>query len=133
EASKDRGIAAGEGRSDPVGSPVVGHLVEASRTPPLRGDELNEALNGLPYWSGDGQALTRTVELPPDNLDRVLDRLDRLRVETGRGPRIGRPDATTAVLTVRSRQAGAVTAQDVDLAHTIDDAIDEAGAGMASG
>ncbi|MFI7576720.1 DUF2267 domain-containing protein [Micromonospora sp. NPDC049497] len=113
-----------------AGGGVVG---PTTSTPPLRGDELNEALNGLPYWSGDGQALTRTVELPPDNLDRVLDRLDRLRLETGRGPRIGRPDATTAVLTVRSRQAGAVTAQDVDLAYTIDDAIDEAGAGMASG
>ncbi|RKN48565.1 DUF2267 domain-containing protein [Micromonospora endolithica] len=114
---------------DPGGG-VVG---PTTSTPPLRGAELDAALDALTYWSGDGTSLTRTVELPADNLDRVLDRLDRLRVEIGRGPRIGRPDATTAVLTVRSRQVGAVTAQDVDLAYAVDDAIDEAGAGMAGG
>ncbi|RLK25068.1 pterin-4a-carbinolamine dehydratase [Micromonospora sp. M71_S20] len=113
-----------------VGGGVVGAV---SATPPLRDTDLREALSELPYWSGDGEALSRTLELPADNLDRVLDRIDRLRQETGRGPRIGRPDPTTAVLTVRSRQAGAVTAMDVDLAHAVDDAIDEAGAGMAAG
>ncbi|MFV2116446.1 DUF2267 domain-containing protein [Micromonospora sp. LOL_025] len=113
-----------------VGGGVVGAV---SATPPLRDTDLREALDELPYWSGDGEALSRTLELPADNLDRVLDRIDRLRQETGRGPRIGRPDPTTAVLTVRSRQAGAVTAMDVDLAHAVDDAIDEAGAGMAAG
>ncbi|MEH0974671.1 DUF2267 domain-containing protein [Micromonospora sp. CPCC 205546] len=114
----------------PVGGGVVG---AASATPPLSDADLREALGELPYWSGDGGVLTRTVELPADNLDRVLDRLDRLRQDTGRGPRIGRPDPATAVLTVRSRQADAVTAMDVDLAHAVDDAIDEAGAGMAGG
>ncbi|MEU9509952.1 DUF2267 domain-containing protein [Micromonospora sp. NPDC048170] len=114
--------------------PAADRLVGVvSATPPLGEADLREALSGLPYWSGDGDALSRTVELPADNLDRVLDRIDRLRQETGRGPRIGRADPTTAVLTVRSRQAGAVTAMDVDLAHAVDDAIDEAGAGMAAG
>ncbi|MGN9778468.1 DUF2267 domain-containing protein [Micromonospora sp. H33] len=102
-------------------------------TPPLTEAELREALADLPYWSGDGNALSRTVALPADNLDRVLDRLDQLREETGRGPKIGRSGATTAVVSVRSRQARAVTAQDVDLAHAVDDAIDEVAAGMASG
>ncbi|WP_326564099.1 DUF2267 domain-containing protein [Micromonospora peucetia] len=114
----------------PAGGGVVGAV---SATPPLDDADLREALSGLPYWSGDGESLSRTVQLPADNLDRVLDRIDRLRQETGRGPRIGRADPTTAVLTVRSRQAGAVTAMDVDLAHAVDDAIDEAGAGMAAG
>ncbi|WP_433393349.1 DUF2267 domain-containing protein [Micromonospora sp. KLBMP9576] len=113
-----------------VGGGVVGAV---SATPPLSDADLREALSGLPYWSGDGNALSRTVQLPADNLDRVLDRIDRLRQETGRGPRIGRAEPTTAVLTVRSRQAGAVTALDVDLAHAVDAAIDEAGAGMAAG
>ncbi|MER7459613.1 DUF2267 domain-containing protein [Micromonospora sp. NPDC126480] len=112
------------------GGGVVG---ATTTTPPLGDTQLREALVDLPYWSGDRDGLSRTVELPADNLDRVLDRLDRLRQDTGRGPRIGRPDATTAVVTVRSRQAGAVTAQDVDLAHAVDDAIDEAGAGINSG
>jgi hypothetical protein len=73
------------------------------------------------------------VALPPDNLDRVLARLDRLRQDNGRGPSIGRPGGTAAVLTVRTSQADGVTALDVDLAHQIDDAIDEVGAGMAGG
>ncbi|MCZ7422401.1 DUF2267 domain-containing protein [Verrucosispora sp. WMMA2121] len=113
-----------------VGGGVVGPV---SALPPLSAAELRAALTDLPYWSGDGTALSRTLELPPGNLDRVLDRLDQLRQQTGRGPRIGRADPTTAVLTVASANAGAVTAMDIDLAHTVDDAIDEAGAGMAAG
>ncbi|WBB68945.1 DUF2267 domain-containing protein [Micromonospora sp. WMMD812] len=113
-----------------VGGGVVG---AASATPPLSDAELSAALADMPYWSGDGTGLYRVIALPPDNLDRVLDRIEQLRQETGRAPTIGRPGPTAAVLTVRSRQAGAVTALDLDLARSIDDAIDEAGAGMATG
>ncbi|GIJ39629.1 DUF2267 domain-containing protein [Micromonospora andamanensis] len=113
-----------------AGGGVVGVV---SATPQLSAAELGAALADLPYWSGDGSALSRTLELPPGNLDRVLDRLDLLRQRTGRGPRIGRVGPTTAVLTVTSGNAGAVTAMDVDLAHAVDDAVDEAGAGMAGG
>ncbi|MEV7328431.1 DUF2267 domain-containing protein [Micromonospora sp. NPDC093244] len=109
-----------------------GGLVGASTTTPtLDADQLQAALDDLPYWAGDSDGLYRVVALPPDNLDRVLDRLDRLRQETGRGPSIGRPGGTAALLTVRTSQADGVTALDVDLAHRIDDAIDEVGAGMA--
>ncbi|MEU6077136.1 DUF2267 domain-containing protein [Micromonospora sp. NPDC047074] len=114
----------------PAGGGLVGAI---SATPPLDDADLRAALRGLPYWSGDGNVLYRTVELPSDNLDRVLNRIDQLRQDTGRGPRIGRSGPTTAVVTVRSRQADAVTAMDVDLAHAVDDAIDEAGAGIATG
>jgi len=113
-----------------VGGGLVGAV---SATPALTDADLREALDALPHWSGDGNELSRTVELPADNLDRVLDRVDRLRQETGRTPRIGRATPSTAVLTVRSRQSGAVTAMDVDLAHAVDDAIEEAGAGIATG
>ncbi|TNH31269.1 DUF2267 domain-containing protein [Micromonospora orduensis] len=109
-----------------------GGLVGASTTTPTLDDaQLQAALDDLPYWVGDSDGLYRVVALPPDNLDRVLARLDRLRQETGRGPSIGRPGGTAAVLTVRTNQADGVTALDVDLAHRIDDAIDEVGAGMA--
>ncbi|KAB1934514.1 DUF2267 domain-containing protein [Micromonospora sp. ALFpr18c] len=109
-----------------------GGIVGASTaTPTLDQAQLDAALDDLPYWAGDSDGLYRVVALPPDNLDRVLDRLDRLRQETGRGPSIGRPGGTAAVLTVRTNQADGVTALDVDLAHRIDDAIDEMGAGMA--
>ncbi|MFC4018771.1 DUF2267 domain-containing protein [Micromonospora sp. GCM10011542] len=124
-----------DGLRDLLNPPAAGGgLVGAdSTTPTLDAAELRAALADLPYWSGDADALTRAVALPPDNLDRVLDRLDQLRQETGRSPTIARPAATAAVLTVRSRQADGVTQLDVDLAHRIDDAIDEAGAGMANG
>ncbi|WP_410809486.1 DUF2267 domain-containing protein [Micromonospora sp. 067-2] len=111
-----------------------GGIVGASTTTPtLDPDQLRAALDDLPYWAGDADALHRVVALPPDNLDRVLARLDRLSQETGRGPSIGRPGDTAAVVSVRTGQANGVTALDVDLAHRIDDAIDEVGAGMANG
>ncbi|WP_431931422.1 DUF2267 domain-containing protein [Micromonospora sp. RP3T] len=111
-----------------------GGLVGASSaTAPLTESELRDALATLPYWSSDRRSLVRTIELPGGNLDRVLDRLDRLRAEGGRGPQIGRPDPDNAVLTVRTQQTDGVTTADVALAHRVDDAIDEAGAGMAAG
>ncbi|WP_089021223.1 DUF2267 domain-containing protein [Micromonospora coriariae] len=124
-----------DGLRDLLNPPEAGGgLVGASTTTPtLDAAELRAALDDLPYWAGDSDALYRVVALPPDNLDRVLDRLDRLRQETGRAPSIGRPGDTAAVLTVRTNQADGVTALDVDLAHRIDDAIDEVGAGMAAG
>ncbi|MEU7754252.1 DUF2267 domain-containing protein [Micromonospora sp. NPDC049101] len=124
-----------DGLRDLLNPPEAGGgLVGASTTTPtLDPDAIEAALDDLPYWTGDGQGLYRVVALPPDNLDRVLDRLDRMRQDTGRGPSIGRPGDTAAVLTVRTSQADGVTALDVDLAHRIDDAIDEVGAGMAGG
>ncbi|MGV9807024.1 DUF2267 domain-containing protein [Micromonospora chersina] len=124
-----------DGLRDLLAPPVAGGgLVGAtSATAPLDEQELRDALAQLPYWSSDRQSLVRTIELPAGNLDRVLDRLDQLRGETGRGPQIGRPDQDSAVLTVRTQQVDGVTAVDVDLARRIDDAIDEAGAGMAAG
>jgi hypothetical protein len=111
-----------------------GGIVGASTTTPtLDGAQLRAALDDLPYWAGDSTGLYRVIALPPDNLDRVLARLDRLRQDTGRGPSIGRPGGTAAVLTVRTNQADGVTALDVDLAHSVDDAIDAVGAGMAGG
>ncbi|MEO3747715.1 DUF2267 domain-containing protein [Plantactinospora sp. B5E13] len=119
---------------DLLGPPNAGGgLVDPSgATAGLTEDELRDALATLPYWSGDRSRLTRTIELPAENLDRVLGRLARLRPDTGRGPSIGRQSPDSAVITVRTRALDAVTALDVDLAHQIDDAIDEVAAGMAS-
>lgn len=112
----------------PTGGGVVG---PTGHTSPLTDEELRDALTRLPMWVGNQRALMRTIELPPDNLDRVLSRLDRLRAEVGRGPHIGRENDTTATLVVRTRRADAVTALDIDLAHRVDAAIMEAGAGMS--
>jgi pterin-4a-carbinolamine dehydratase len=110
------------------GGGVVGPQGHAA---PLEEDEVRAALRRLPEWTGDTSALTRTLILPPDQLDRVLRRLDRLKQQLGRGPRISRPDERTALLMVRTTHADAVTALDVELAERIDDAISEAGAGLA--
>jgi len=112
----------------PTGGDQVG---PTGATAALGADELTAAMAHLPYWETDGQALTRAIDLPPENLDRVLGRLARLRPEYGRGPGISRPSAGTAVLTVRTRRADGVTALDVDLAERIDETIEEAGAGMS--
>ncbi|WP_203711148.1 DUF2267 domain-containing protein [Asanoa siamensis] len=98
---------------------------------PLSDADVVAALRDLPEWSGDAHAISRTIELPPDNLDRVLPRIERLRAETGRSPHIARPSAGTATLTAWTSSTGTVTESDVDLAHRVDTAIDEAAGGMA--
>ncbi|RKR85818.1 pterin-4a-carbinolamine dehydratase [Micromonospora pisi] len=112
----------------PAGGGVVG---PRGQTAPLTDDELRAALADLPYWSGDRRSLRRTIELPPENLDRVLGLLAALRPANGRGPRIGRESPSTAVISVRTTRVDAVTALDIDLARQVDDAIDEAGAGLS--
>ncbi|MFC7549897.1 DUF2267 domain-containing protein [Plantactinospora sp. GCM10030261] len=112
----------------PTGGDLVG---PSSGTAELAAEDLATALARLPYWSVEDGVLCRTIELPPANLDRVLDRLSRLKPELGRGPSIGRPTPDTAVLTVRTGRAEGVTGLDVDLAHRVDDAVEDAGAGLS--
>jgi pterin-4a-carbinolamine dehydratase len=94
-------------------------------------EEVRAALRRLPDWTGDSQALTRTLVLPPDQLERVLLRVNRLKPELGRGPRISRTDERTAQFVVSTTNAGAVTVLDIELAHRVDEAITEANAGLA--
>ncbi|ROT29733.1 DUF2267 domain-containing protein [Micromonospora sp. HM5-17] len=137
-AEQDRGLIASldlpDDLRDLLGpSGAGGGLVDPSgATAALTEDELRDALARLPYWSGDRNRLSRSIELPAENLDRVLGRLARLRPETGRGPSVGRQSPTVAVITVRSRGLAGVSALDINLAHQIDDAIDEVAAGLAS-
>lgn len=110
-----------------------GLVATDGHTPPLTEAELRDALDTLPYWTATDRGLVREITLPPGNLERVLRRLAALRDEVGRAPHIGRPTPDTARLTVRTTESGgAVTTLDVELAHEVDAAIQEAGAGMAS-
>jgi pterin-4a-carbinolamine dehydratase len=112
--------------------PAGGGLVDATgRTATLTDDEIRGALADLPYWSGNQRALSRLLVLPPDNLERVLARLELLRQEVGRRPHIGRQSDSQAVIVVRTNAVRGVTATDVDLARAVDAAIEEVGAGMA--
>lgn len=113
----------------PSGGGVVG---PQGNIAPLTEDELRDALARLPYWSLEHNRLTRTLVLPGGNLERVLQRLERLKLDTGRGPHIGWQDGA-AVLVVRTNSADAVTRFDIGLAHDIDAAIEEAGAGIDTG
>jgi uncharacterized protein (DUF2267 family)/pterin-4a-carbinolamine dehydratase len=97
---------------------------------PLTAEEVRAALRNLPEWSGDTHALRRTIAMPPENLDRVLERIQVLRERVGRGPAINR-GTDTAELVVRTAAIGAVTALDIDLAALIDETITAAGSGMA--
>jgi pterin-4a-carbinolamine dehydratase len=114
--------------------PVGGGVVAATGgTPPLSEDELRAALSELRQWSGDRRALTRTITLPPENLELVLGQLADLKRRLGRGPDIGRDGDGSATLTLRTASVRAVTAADVELARRVDAAIDEAGAGINYG
>jgi pterin-4a-carbinolamine dehydratase len=98
---------------------------------PLTEEELGAALDTLPYWEGTRSALRRTISLPEDNLDRVLARIDRLRGDTGRAPKVVRDDRENATIVLNSPSLNAATGLDVALAHQVDATIDEAGAGIA--
>jgi uncharacterized protein (DUF2267 family) len=104
---------------------VTGHLA------PLNPEEVDAALRRLPDWEGDTSGLRRTIVLPPDSLDRVLDRIESLRQNLGGGVYTRRNDGNAEV-TVKTATVDAVTAPDVDIAASIDGLIDEFGAGMSA-
>ena len=95
-------------------------MTAVPRPPRLPPDELAAALSGLPLWSGDGEGIRRSVELPgfPDavaalvRIAFVAERLDH------------HPDVDlrwrTLHLTLVTHSAGGVTELDLELARRID-------------
>jgi pterin-4a-carbinolamine dehydratase len=98
--------------------------------PALTDEEVGEALDRLPYWSGDRHALWRTLVLPPENLRAVLDRLQWMKPDYGRAPHIEQRAPDRAVLIASTHSVDAVTALDVELAHRVEEIIEVAGAGI---
>jgi 4a-hydroxytetrahydrobiopterin dehydratase len=90
------------------------------RPPRLSPDEISAALHGLPHWSGDGDGLHRTVELPSFRgavaaivaMADVAEEMDH------------HPDVDlrwrTLHLTLVTHSAGGVTDLDLQLARRID-------------
>ena len=90
------------------------------RPPRLSPDELAVALSGLPLWSGDGEGIRRSVELPGFadavaaivRIGFVAERMDH------------HPDVDlrwrTLHLTLATHSAGGVTELDLELARRID-------------
>ncbi|MFW3170868.1 4a-hydroxytetrahydrobiopterin dehydratase [Geodermatophilus sp. CPCC 206100] len=90
------------------------------RPPRLSPDEIAAALSGLPLWSGDGDGLRRSVELPgfPDAVA-ALVRIGFVAEELDHHPDVDLRWRTLH-LTLASHSAGGVTDLDVQLARRID-------------
>lgn len=89
----------------------------------LSEDEIEEALDGLDGWSGDTEAITRTVELPSfTQAIAVVDEVALVAEELDHHPDIDiRWRTLTFVCATHSE--GGVTARDLDLAQRIDSII----------
>jgi len=100
-------------------------------TAPLTPEEVATALTELSDWRGDTHAISRSLTLPPESLDRVLARLDLLQQQAGHRADIHR-DGDTIVIRLHTEAARAVTTLDLDLALRIDTVITQSGAGIDS-
>jgi 4a-hydroxytetrahydrobiopterin dehydratase len=90
------------------------------RPPRLSPDEIAAALPGLPEWSGDGDGIRRTVELPTfrDAVDAIV-RIADVAEEMDHHPDVDLRWRTLH-LTLVSHSAGGVTQLDLELARRID-------------
>ncbi|MGY1634712.1 4a-hydroxytetrahydrobiopterin dehydratase [Geodermatophilus sp. SYSU D01186] len=88
--------------------------------PRLSPDELAAALSGLPLWSGDGDGLRRSVELPgfPDAVA-ALVRIGFVAEEMDHHPDVDLRWRTLH-LTLVTHSARGVTELDVELARRVD-------------
>ena len=90
------------------------------RPPRLSPDELSAALRGLPAWSGDGDGIRRTVELPSfrDAVAAIVAIAD-VAEEMDHHPDIDLRWRTLHLMLV-THSAGGVTDLDLRLARRID-------------
>lgn len=99
----------------------------ADRPTRLSDEQIDRALSGLPEWAGDATGICRTVNVPDDRIDPLVNRVQR---EAGaRGDRAHvdrRPGSVTFTLRTGSHT---VTEPDLLLAERIDAAIGEIGSG----
>jgi 4a-hydroxytetrahydrobiopterin dehydratase len=90
------------------------------RPEPLSPDDVSAALRELPLWSGDGDGLRRTVELPGfRDAVAAIGRIADVAEEMDHHPDIDLRWRTLH-LTLVSHSAGGVTENDLELARRID-------------
>jgi 4a-hydroxytetrahydrobiopterin dehydratase len=91
-----------------------------TRPPRLSPDEVSAALHGLPLWSGDGEGLSRTVELPSfrDAVAAIVAVAD-VAEEMDHHPDIDLRWRTLHIA-LSTHSAGGVTDLDLQLARRID-------------
>ena len=95
-------------------------MTAVPRPPRLSPDELAAALHGLPLWSGDGDGIRRSVELPgfPDAVA-ALVRIAFVAEQLDHHPDVDLRWRTLH-LTLVTHSAGGVTEYDLELARRID-------------
>jgi 4a-hydroxytetrahydrobiopterin dehydratase len=88
-------------------------------------DALSAMLAGIPQWSGDTSAITRTVEAPDfTTAITIVDEVAEAAEEANHHPDID-IRYSTLTFTLSTHSAGGVTSADVDLARTIDAIVKE--------
>ncbi len=91
----------------------------------LNDDEVSTALDDLPHWQREGDALVRAVEA--DSFAGGIRLVDQVAVTADE--RDHHPDIdirwTTITFRLSSHAAGGLTQADVDLAHAIDAVADQ--------
>ncbi len=85
----------------------------------LGGDQIDAALESLPGWSYDGEALSRRVDVPTDSQDAMVEAVSQVADAMDHHPDVSRePDSL--VLRLWTHSEDGVTAKDVELAARID-------------
>ena len=77
--------------------------------------------------SGDRSGIERTIELPSERLDRVLERLHTVQRELAHRVRIVERTPTSLTVRARTESLQAVTRLDLELADRVDDAVADVG------
>jgi uncharacterized protein (DUF2267 family) len=94
------------------------------RPQPVESDELTRVLGQeLTEWSGDLTGIQRTVSLPSDHLDLLLERLRGVERDTGQRLRIVERTPTSLTVRARNETQEIVTEIDLDLAARFDDVV----------
>ena len=89
-------------------------------------DEIETALEALPEWRYDGDALVRTVSVPADSHDALEESVMSVVAELNHQPQVRRDD-DEVTFRLWTHTAGGVTAKDVELAARIDQVLSGAG------
>lgn len=97
------------------------------RPQPVDTDELQRVLQRLTDWSGDLSGIERTVALPSEHLDLVLQRLRAAESEIGARLRIVERTPTSLTVRARTESMQTVAAIDLDLAERFDDIVASVG------
>lgn len=102
---------------------------QQGRPQPVDEEELGRALSGLQGWAGDTRGIERTIGLPSERLDLVLDRIHRAQRAAGHRVHIVERTPTSLTLRARTESLQAVTTSDLDLARRVDEAVTDVGSG----